>query len=66
MKRLLIQNLPWLVIFSLLCAARKPAIRPGHDFEHPALTPIGKPLCKAGLLKLFGSYGWNNCKNEKK
>jgi hypothetical protein len=57
-----------LLVLSLLlcgCAVRKPAIRPGHDQEHPALTPLGKATCKTGLLKLFGSYGPRNCKNAK-
>lgn len=45
------------------CAARKPAIKPGHDAAHPALTPVGKVVCKTGVLKLFNSYGWRNCKN---
>jgi len=46
------------------CAVRKPAIKPGHDPAHPALTPVGKVTCHTGLLKAFGSYGWKNCKNE--
>lgn len=46
------------------CAVRKPAIKPGHDLAHPALTPLGKAFCKAGVLKVFNSYGWHNCKNE--
>ena len=47
------------------CASRHvAAVPPGHDAAHPALTPVGKGLCHAGVLKLFGSYGWRNCKNE--
>lgn len=59
----------WLGLLLLLafgisgCAAHK-AIRPGHDREHQSLTPVGKVTCRTGLLKLFGSYGWNNCVNE--
>ena len=47
------------------CASRHvAAVPPGHDAQHPALTPVGKGLCRAGVLKVFGSYGWRNCKNE--
>lgn len=40
--------------------------RPGSSQTYVALTPLGKGLCHAGVLKLFGSYSWKNCKNEEK
>jgi hypothetical protein len=49
------------------CASRHvAAVKPGHDAEHPALTPLGKATCKVGIEWLF-NFGWptpKNCKNE--
>lgn len=66
-RRVLGSRLASILLMALLlsgCATHKPVIKPGHDFQHPALTPLGKGTCHIGILWFFHSYGWHNCKNE--
>lgn len=77
--RILLLTALALLVFMAGCAARRsnvcpptgtkntvpkhsPAM-PGSDADHPALTPLGKGLCRMRVLKVFRSYGWTNCKN---